>query len=54
MTHGAEEEDEADLLPENPDPEGVARIARKNRDKFAIKKSYSIEVRTSKASTRSI
>ena len=44
---GSEEEEDHDVVPEESDPEIIhARIitSRKNREKFAIKKSYSIEV----------
>lgn len=44
---GGEEDDEDDVVPEESDPETIhAKIiaSRKNREKFAIKKSYSIEV----------
>ena len=42
-----EEDDDDDVVPEESDPESIhAKIvaSRKNREKFAIKKSYSIEV----------
>ena len=44
---GGEEDDDDDVVPEESDPESIhAKIvaSRKNREKFAIKKSYSIEV----------
>ena len=44
---GLEEEEDHDVVPEESDPEIIhARIitSRKNREKFAIKKSYSTEV----------
>ena len=46
---GGEDDDEDDVVPKESDPESIhAQIiaSRKNREKFAIKKSYSIEVRT--------
>ena len=45
---GQEDDDEDDVVPEESDPESIhAKIveSKRNREKFAIKKSYSIEVR---------